>query len=146
MDSRPGCVVWCLEVLGHMPHLSLSLYSSETGMLTLACPKALFGDLIRGMNVNAEQEGGRSKPLETWSIIGSWCLLRGGWWSWWLSCSVVSDSCDPVGCSPPGSSVHDILQARLLEWVAISFCRDLPDPGIEPRSPGLQAGSLLTEL
>jgi len=30
-----------------------------------------------------------------------------------------------------------ILQARILEWVAISFSRDLPDPGIEPRSPAL---------
>ena len=29
--------------------------------------------------------------------------------------------CDPIGCSPPGSSVHEILQARILEWVAISF-------------------------
>ena len=29
--------------------------------------------------------------------------------------------CDPVDCSPPGSSVHEILQARILEWVAISF-------------------------
>ena len=29
--------------------------------------------------------------------------------------------CDPMDCSPPGSSVHRILQARKLEWVAISF-------------------------
>ena len=29
--------------------------------------------------------------------------------------------CDPIDCSPPGSSVHGILQARILEWVAISF-------------------------
>ena len=29
--------------------------------------------------------------------------------------------CDPTDCSPPGSSVHGILQARMLEWVAISF-------------------------
>ena len=29
--------------------------------------------------------------------------------------------CDPMDCSPPGSSVHGILQARILEWVAISF-------------------------
>ena len=38
--------------------------------------------------------------------------------------SVVSDSCDPMDpmdCSPQGSSVHGILQARILEWVAISF-------------------------
>ena len=31
--------------------------------------------------------------------------------------------CDPVDCSPPSSSVHGILQARILEWVAISFTR-----------------------
>ena len=31
--------------------------------------------------------------------------------------------CDPMGCSPPGSFVHGILQARILEWVAISFSR-----------------------
>ena len=29
--------------------------------------------------------------------------------------------CDPMGCSPPGSSVHGIFQARVLEWVAIAF-------------------------
>ena len=38
------------------------------------------------------------------------------WW-WWFRCSVVSDSCDPMHCSPAGSSVHGILQARVLEWV-----------------------------
>ena len=43
--------------------------------------------------------------------------------------------CNPVNCSLPGSSVRGILQARILEWVAISFSRDLPDPGIDPVSP-----------
>ena len=37
----------------------------------------------------------------------------------------------------PGSSVHGIFQARVLEWVAFTFPRELPDPGIEPRSPTL---------
>ena len=41
---------------------------------------------------------------------------RGGCWRWWFSCSVVSDSWDPMDCSLPGSSVHGILQARVLEW------------------------------
>ena len=40
-----------------------------------------------------------------------------------------------MDCSLPGSSVHGIFQAIVLEWIAISFSRDLPDPGIEPRSP-----------
>ena len=39
--------------------------------------------------------------------------------------------CDPMDCSLPGSSVHRISQAKILEWVAISFSRDLPNPGIE---------------
>ena len=38
-----------------------------------------------------------------------------------------------MDCSPPGSSVHETFQARILEWVAISSSGDLPDPGIEPR-------------
>ena len=48
-------------------------------------------------------------------------------------------------CSPPGSSVLEILQARILEWVAIPFSRDLPDPGIEPVSPVLKANSVPSE-
>ena len=51
-----------------------------------------------------------------------------------------------MDCSPPSSSVHGILQARILEWVAISFSRDLPNPGIEPMSPALQVDSLPAEL
>ena len=47
--------------------------------------------------------------------------------------------------SPPGSSVHGILQARILEWAPFPFSKDLPDPGIEPGSPALQADSLLSE-
>ena len=41
--------------------------------------------------------------------------------------------CDPIDGSPPGSSVHRILQARILEWVAISFSRErLPTPVFWP--------------
>jgi len=46
-----------------------------------------------------------------------------------------------MGCNPPGSSVHGILQARILEWVPFPFPGDLPDPEIEPMSPALQADS-----
>ena len=44
--------------------------------------------------------------------------------------SEVTQSCptlgDPMDCSLPGSSVHGILQARILEWVAISFAKESP--------------------
>ena len=52
----------------------------------------------------------------------------------------LSNSCDPTDCSPPGSSVHGILQARILEGVAMPPPGDLPDPGIKPaflKSPAL---------
>ena len=43
---------------------------------------------------------------------------------------LVAQSCptlsEPMDCSPPGPSVHGILQARILEWVAISSSKDLP--------------------
>ena len=50
--------------------------------------------------------------------------------------------CDPMDCSPPGSSVHGLLQTRILEWVAMPSSRVLSDPGIKPRSLPLQADSL----
>ena len=50
--------------------------------------------------------------------------------------------CDPMDCSPPGSSVLGILQARIPEQIAISFSRDLSDPRIKPVSPVLWADSL----
>ena len=60
-----------------------------------------------------------------------------------LSCPTL---CDPVDCSPPGSSVHGIFQARILEWVVIpSPPGNLPDLGIQPRSPALQEDSLPSE-
>jgi len=40
-----------------------------------------------------------------------------------VSHSVVSDSLQPMDCSPPDSSLHGILQARILEWVVIPFSR-----------------------
>ena len=46
----------------------------------------------------------------------------------WFSRSVMSDSCGPMDCSPPGSSVHGISQVRILEWVAISFSRESSRP------------------
>ena len=42
--------------------------------------------------------------------------------------------CNPMDYSPPGTSVHGILQARILEWVAMPSSGDLSNPGIEPTS------------
>ena len=44
--------------------------------------------------------------------------------------------CDPMGYSQPGSSVHGILQAGILEWVAVSFSRELGDFSTKIMSKG----------
>ena len=66
--------------------------------------------------------------------------------------------CDPMDCSPPGSSVLGIFQARVLEGGAIAFSKeywggllfpspgDLPDPETEPASPALAGGFFMLSL
>ena len=53
-------------------------------------------------------------------------------WKW--SCSVVSDSLQPHDCSPPGSPVPGIFQARVLKWGAIAFSIRLPYKATKLRS------------
>ena len=53
--------------------------------------------------------------------------------------------CDSIDCSPPGSSIHGIFQARYWSGLPFPSPGDLPDPGIEPGAPALQADSLPSE-
>ena len=61
-----------------------------------------------------------------------------------VSRSVVSDACNPMDCNPPGSSVHGILQARVLEWVAIPSFRGSSQP--RDRTPVLRCRQILYPL
>ena len=63
--------------------------------------------------------------------------LQVNWFEWteciytYICCLVPKSCptvCDPMDCSPPGSSVHGISQARILEWIAISFSRGSSQP------------------
>ena len=66
-----------------------------------------------------------------------------------LSGGLVAQSgltlCDLMDCSQPGNSVHGILQIRILSRLPFPSSGDLPDPGIKPGSPTLQADSLPSE-
>ena len=53
--------------------------------------------------------------------------------------------CNPMDCSLPGSSIHGLFQARVLEQAAISFSRGASNPGIKPGSPALQTDALPSE-
>ena len=58
----------------------------------------------------------------------------------------MSNSCNPMACSPPGSSVHEISQAITLGWVAISFSRGLSWPRDQTRVSYIAGGFFTTEL
>ena len=76
--------------------------------------------------------GGGSQHLEQ-NYMHHGVKLHKFWYCWKVKLVVlVTQSCltlcDPMDCSPPGSSVHGILQARILEWVAIPFSRGSSQP------------------
>ena len=81
------------------------------------------------------KESGRTEDwTDWWRLFSSVCTedlpIKHSLICW---CLVVSNSLvesDPMDCNPPGSSLHGIFQARILQCVAVSFSRDLPDPGI----------------
>ena len=74
------------------------------------CASPLKGEIVQPQNV----------PLRVQHTQSLQCAV--------LSRSVVSTLCDPVDCSPPGSSVMGILQARRLEWVAVPSSRGSSPP------------------
>ena len=83
--------------------------------------------------------------LVTRSKSRRWGLPRG----WTSKVRLVAQSrltvYDAMDCNPPGSSVHGIFQARILDWAAMPSSRGSSHTGIEPRSPALQVDSLPSE-
>ena len=71
---------------------------------------------------------GRSNPKSFKDIKGGAEVLREGVCTCAQLLQSCTTHCDPVHCSPPGSSIHGILQARILEWVAISSSRGSSRP------------------
>ena len=83
--------------------------------------------------------------------------LQGGERCWGMNlscmcvcvCVLVAQSCltlcGLMDCNLPGSSVHGIFQARILEWVAILFSRRSSRPGIKPENPALAGGFFTTK-
>ena len=61
-------------------------------------------------NLSFNKQGGNVLPEKIWKVKV-------------LLAQVVSDSLDPMDCSPPGFSVHGVLQARILKWVALPFIK-----------------------
>ena len=74
-------------------------------------------------------------------LVSLWCVLKVKM----LVTQCCPTLCNPMNCSPPGSSVRKIVQARILEWVAIPFSRGSSQHTDQTRSPALQVDSLSSE-
>ena len=73
-----------------------------------------------------EMQWKRKKPSSgLWTPSLLLLLYHTRWWSKVniLAAQLYLTLCDPMSCSPPGSSVHGILQARILEWLSIPFSK-----------------------
>ena len=92
-----------------------------------------FSHFTDGDRGSVGPKRGRPHPKE-WISILPWCVLKS-----LQSCPTL---CNPVGCSPPGSSVHGIHQARILERVAMPSSRGSSPPRDRTWSPAWQADSL----
>ena len=71
-----------------------------------------------------------------------YCIIT---WCAALATQSCPTLCDPMDCSTPGSSVHRILQARILEWIPTAFSRRTSQPRDGTQSPPLQVDSLPSE-
>ena len=112
-----------------------------------------FGCLILAYLTVYCKVSSTSTPTCLWSLRG-----RQWWWPcyppWFILDQQVLHSvtvsyltlCDPMDCSPPGSSVQGIFQARILEWVPFLSPEDLSDPGIIPTSLVLAGRFFITAL
>ena len=67
------------------------------------------------------QSMGSQRVGHDWATELNWTEMFYWRWSWKLVTQSCPTLCDPMGCSLPGSSIHGIFQARVLEWGAIAF-------------------------
>ena len=102
---------------------AMGLQRVEHNWSDLACMHHLFCRYgkLRPWEANGSKQYTYERSLKFWVPV-----------FWFCHCCLVTKSCltfyNPVDYSPPGSSVHEILQARILEWTAISFSRGSSRP------------------
>ena len=101
VSQEAGQVVWYAHIFQNFPQFVVIHTVKGFGIVNKA-----------EINVFLELSCFSSDPGIKWSEVAQSCLTL----------------CNPVDCSLPGSSVHGILQARILEWVAISFSRGSSQP------------------
>ena len=113
----PGTILNVLQVLSHYVHVTIAqgwfYYYSQ-----FIDEKTDLGKLHNLKRIHHEK-----KRVGIWVGFELRSASVQSTFVWLCACSATWALCDPMDCSPPGSSVHGILQARMLEWVAMPSSR-----------------------
>ena len=139
---------------GRTPHLlplrsrgrGLSLPGQVWGFSSMETPGGLEKAPLSAQARDPSTSLSAQHALQLSNVTGPLAMLRPAVHAC-LGAQACLTLCDPMGCSPPGSSVHGVLQARILEPVAMPSSRGSPHPGIELsslHSPALAGGVLTT--
>jgi len=107
------------------------------------CLRWLSEQITSPVSIGSHLSPGLKQHIKALKTVGAWLMIIG------VQKMSAAQSrltlCNPMDCSLPGSSVNGILQARILEWVAISFSRGSFQPRMEPQYPALEADSWPSE-
>ena len=125
MDSRE-------QIIKHQAFISPRFQRVST----LFCPNAFRGDVLVSHKVH-DKVGHQRVCIGSFHYTSA---LEGENAVLCLGVQSCLNLCDPMDCSPPGSSVHRILQARILEWVAIPSSRGSSQPGDQTQVSRIAGG------
>ena len=114
--SLVGCHLW-----GHTESDTTEATQQQQQQTHIYSLRLAFGDGANSCKFSSHS--GRTYPLNSWrSFLRTHSEVK------MLVTQSCLTLCDPIDCNPPGSSVHGIRQARILEWVALSFSRGSSQP------------------
>ena len=142
MKSQPSLLYWIFNGCSfhNLTSLVCILQSIISDNDRLKSDRSYVSKWLRG----GERHGISNFPNKlfiSYTDIFRFCLYQ--WSEVAQSCPTL---CDPMDYGPPGSSIHGIFQASVLEWVTISFSRVSSWPRDRTGSPALQADTLPSEL
>ena len=135
LDSFPDLTPVCCSMSSSNCYFLTIQISQEAGKTIWY--SHLFKNFPQFVVIHTVKGLGIVNKAEVFLELSCFFLWSRGCWQFdlWFLCLIESVShsvcptlCDPTDCSPPGSSVHGILQARIREWVAIPFSRESSQP------------------
>ena len=134
------CLLACLLYLSHSSYWIIPLSPHVTNVTSLNCMflyLSSFSHCYTQIYKHLYKGGHNGLFYKNRIILQVWYVMRKYEVKWSEVTQSCPTLCDPMDCGLPGFSIHEIFQARILEWVAISFSRRSSQPWEEWESIGI---------